>query len=100
MVCSVPEKTRSASDDIAGIENISSAIVDKTGNRVRCAVSIHHEITGPVCINRGSETYCCSSSTFSSGWACFLAIQERYALFEVVWSFVSCTLCTLPVDDR
>ncbi len=100
MVCFVPEKTCSASNDIAGIENISSAIVDKTGNRMRCAVSIHHEITGPVCINRGSETYCCSSSTFLRRCAYFWAIQERYALFEVVGSFVSGTLCTVPVDDR
>lgn len=76
--------SHSLSDDIVEIKIISSIIVDKIGNQILCDLSIYYKITEQAFIKSSSEEYFCSSSTFLNIFACFLAIRERYALFEVV----------------
>ena len=60
-VCFVPENTRSGSDDIAGTENISIAILDKNGSRMRCSESSHQlRAVLLFCTRGGSLRYCSS----------------------------------------
>lgn len=102
IVCFAPEKTRSASEDIAGIEKISIVIDDRRGNLDLCAGLIHQKINEPTSIKRASETYCSNSSRLSTGGCtCFLAIHQRNEfLLLLVAASVGSTLRTRPVEER
>ena len=58
IVCFTPENTRSASDDIAGLEKISIAVAERSVNLDLGAGLIHQDSTELTSIKQGSEVYC------------------------------------------